>query len=404
MSKKKLLFVINTLSTAGAEMSFLKLLRQLDPERYEIDIYVLLAQGELRECLPDYVHLKNTSYSDESVLAKAGKRHLIEMVFQAAFRRGTILRLLPYLVRTFFIMCKNKRLQPDKLCWQLLAQGAPRPDQEYDLAVAYLEGGSAYYVADVVKAKKKVAFIHIDYARAGYNRVIDRACYLKYDHIFTVSQEGRRTFLQAYPELTGHISLFHNPVDRALMRAKSREQITDPAWCDYDGKKLLTVGRLNPQKAYEVAIETMCLLKEAGVRARWYVLGEGEERPKLEQLIHRYGLEEDFLLPGATDNPYPYYAGCDLYVHVTRFGGRSVAIQEAQALGCPVLASNCSGNREQIVDGVDGRLVALEPSQIATQIREMLGDEVFLKQLREAAMEKPTNYPEDIEELCSYAE
>ena len=81
-----------------------------------------------------------------------------------------------------------------------------------------------------------------------------------------------------------------------------------------------------------------------------------------------------------------------------------MAIQEAQALGCPVLASNCSGNREQIVDGVDGRLVALEPSQIATQIREMLGDEVFLKQLREAAMEKPTNYPEDIEELCSYAE
>ena len=116
MSKKKLLFVINTLSTAGAEMSFLELLRQLDPERYEIDIYVLLAQGELRECLPDYVHLKNTSYSDESVLAKAGKRHLFEMVFQAAFRRGTILRLLPYLVRTFFIMCKNKRLQPDKLC------------------------------------------------------------------------------------------------------------------------------------------------------------------------------------------------------------------------------------------------------------------------------------------------
>ena len=56
------------------------------------------------------------------------------------------------------------------------------------------------------------------------------------------------------------------------------------------------------------------------------------------------------------------------------------------------------------MDGVDGRLVALEPSQIATQIREMLGDEVFLKQLREAAMEKPTNYPEDIEELCSYAE
>lgn len=404
MSKKKLLFVINTLSTAGAEMSFLELLRQLDPERYEIDVYVLLAQGELRKYLPDYVHLKNTAYSDESVLAKAGKRHMMEMVCRAALRRGTILRQLSYLLRIFFMMCKNRRVQPDKLLWQLLAQGAPPPDQEYDLAVAYLEGGSAYYVADAVKAKKKVAFIHIDYARAGYNRVIDRACYLKYDHIFTVSQEGRNTFLQAYPELGGRISLFHNPVDRALMLEKSREPVNDPAWSAYAGKKLLTVGRLNPQKSYEVAIETMRLLKAAGVRARWYVLGEGEERPKLEQLIRRYGLEEDFLLPGATDNPYPYYAGCDLYVHVTRFEGRSVAIQEAQALGCPVLASDCSGNREQIADGVDGRLVALEPARIADQIREMLGDEKLLAQLAQAAVEKPTNYPEDIEELCSYAE
>lgn len=402
MSKKRLLFVINTLSAAGAEMSFLELLRQLDMNRYEIDVYVLLAQGELRERLPDGVHLKNVHYSDASVLTRAGKRHLIRMVLCAALRRGTIVRLFPYLVRTFFAMCKNRRLQPDKLLWQLLAQGAPGIDQEYDLAVAYLEGGSTYYVADVAKARKKVAFVHIDYARAGYSREIDRECYLKYDHIFTVSQEGAGTFLLSYPELSDKISLFHNPVDRAAMCAKSRAVITDPAWCGYEGKKLLTVGRLNPQKAYEVAIEVMHLLKQAGVQARWYVLGEGQERPRLEQLIRRYGLEQDFLLLGASDNPYPYYAGCDLYVHVTRFEGRSVAIQEAMALGCPVLASDCSGNREQIEDGTDGSLVALEPQEIAERIQEMLEDEPLRKRLAQAAKKKPVNYPEDIEELLSF--
>ena len=404
MSKKKLLFVINTLSTAGAEMSFLELLRRLDPQNYEIDVYVLLAQGELRAQLPDYVCLKNEAYSDSSVLTREGKQHLIRMVLSAAFRRGTVIRQLPYLVSTFASMCKHRRIQADKLLWQLLAQGAPRPDTEYDLAVAYLEGGSAYYVADAVQAKKKAAFIHIDYARAGYNRAMDRACYLKYDHIFTVSQEGRRTFLESYPELTGSISLFHNPVDCEAMRTKSLAAPAHRAWSDYGGKKLLTVGRLNPQKAYEIAIETVRLLKEAQVPVRWYVLGEGAERPKLEQLIRQYGLEQDFLLLGATDNPYPYYAGCDLYVHATRFEGRSVAIQEAMALGCPVLASDCSGNREQITDDVDGRLVALEPSQIAEQIRVMLGDEVLLRRLGKAAMEKTASHPEDIERLLSLAE
>lgn len=404
MSRKKLLFVINTLSTAGAEVSFLELLRQLDPKRYEVDVYVLMAQGELREQLPEYVRLKNTSYSDSSVLSREGKRHMVEMVLRAAVHRGNVFRQLPYLLRTFLSMCRTGRLQPDKLLWQLLAQGAPRETEVYDLAVAYLEGGSAYYVADAVQAKKKVAFMHIDYARAGYSRAIDRACYLKYDHIFTVSEEGRKTFLFSYPELAGRISLFHNPVDRERMLARSREEIKYCEWNDYDGLKLLTVGRLNPQKAYEVAIETMRILKEARVPVRWYVLGEGEERPKLEQLIRRYGLEQDFLLPGATDNPYPYYAECDLYVHATRYEGRSVAIQEAQAFGCPVLASDCSGNREQITDGVNGRLVTLDPRQIADQIRAMLDDREMLERLGKAALEKPTSHPEDIEGLLSFAE
>ena len=404
MSKKKLLFVINTLSAAGAEASFLELLRQLDPHKYEIDVYVLLAQGELRARLPEYVHLKNKAYSDSSVLTGQGKRHLAKRVLVAALCRGTVLRLAPYLLRTFATMCKNRRVQPDKLLWQLVAQGAPRTDKVYDLAVAYLEGGSAYYVADDVKAGKKVAFIHIDYACAGYSRAIDRACYLKYDHIFTVSEEGKKAFLAGYPELSGNISLFHNPINREEIAARSREMPEFCAWNDDTGMKLLTVGRLNPQKAYEVAIETMRILKEACFPVRWYVLGEGSERQRLEKMIHRYGLEEDFLLLGATDNPYPYYAGCDLYVHATRFEGRSVAIQEAQALGCPVLASDCSGNREQITDGVDGRLVELEPSQIASQIQVMLADRKLLARLGRAAMEKPACYPQDIEKLLSFAE
>lgn len=404
MSKKKLLFVINTLSAAGAEMSFLELLGQIDPKQYEVDVFVLLAQGELRARLPAYVCLKNKEYSDCSVLTAEGKRHLVRVVLRAALCRGTLIRQLPYLLRTFFSMCKSRRIQPDKLLWRLAAQGSPQMDAEYDLAVAYLEGGSAYYVADQVRAKKKAAFIHIDYERAGYNRAIDRACYLKFDHIFTVSEEGRRTFLANYPELAGKSSLFHNPIDRDRIAAKSRELPEDPLWCDYDGKKLLTVGRLNPQKAYEAAIETMRILKHAGLSVRWYVLGEGPERPKLEALIHRYGLEEDFLLPGAVDNPYPYYVGCDLYVHATRFEGRSMAVQEAQALGAPVLASDCSGNREQITDGVDGRLVALEPEKLAGQIQAMLSDEALLERLGKAAAEKSISHPEDIEKLLSFAE
>ena len=63
-------------------------------------------------------------------------------------------------------MKQQGRFLPDKLLWRILADGAPTMPKEYDLAVAYLEGGATYYVADRVKAKKKAAFIHIDYKKS----------------------------------------------------------------------------------------------------------------------------------------------------------------------------------------------------------------------------------------------
>lgn len=80
--------------------------------------------------------------------------------------------------------------------------------EEYDLAVAYLEGGSAYYVADHVRAKKKAAFIHIDYTKAGYTRKLDRDCYLKYDAIFPIGEDVKQQFLKVYPECAGRTKVF----------------------------------------------------------------------------------------------------------------------------------------------------------------------------------------------------
>ena len=74
--KKKLLFVINTLSAAGAEMALLELLKRLSPDEYEISLYVLMEQGELSDRLPEYVTLLNKNYSQVSVLSKEGRKHM----------------------------------------------------------------------------------------------------------------------------------------------------------------------------------------------------------------------------------------------------------------------------------------------------------------------------------------
>ena len=172
----------------------------------------------------------------------------------------------------------------------------------------------------------------------------------------------------------------------------------------YEGLRLLTVGRLTYQKAYDVAIEAMRLLKDKGWRVRWYVLGEGDQRRSLEKKIHALGLEEDFVLLGAVENPYPYYAQADLYLHATRFEGKSIAIQEAQTLGCAVIASDCNGNREQIEEGVDGMLCALTPQGIAESAAMLLSDGERRKALGRAAARKDMNQGRELEEFLKLLE
>ena len=164
----------------------------------------------------------------------------------------------------------------------------------------------------------------------------------------------------------------------------------------YDGIRILTVGRLTELKAYPVAIEAMRLLKKANIDARWYVLGEGPEREKLEKQISDAGLEQDFLLLGAVDNPYPYYAQADLYVHATQYEGKSIAIQEAQILGRAVIASDRSGNREQIQSGEDGILCDLTAEAVKDAVIYLLQNPQEKKKMEMTASAKMMTQEDDL--------
>ena len=213
----------------------------------------------------------------------------------------------------------------------------------------------------------------------------------------TVSDEVRSHFLVVYPECSSKTEIFYNLIDQEGDRKRAEEEggFQDT----YQGMRLLTVGRLTYQKAYDITVEAMKLLKDAGLRARWYVLGEGDQRSMLEKKIASLGLKEDFVLLGAVANPYPYYAQADLYIHATRFEGKSIAIQEAQTLGRAVIASDCNGNREQIIDGEDGILCELTPQAIADSIADLLKDHEKRKRLGQAAAKKTTAQKEEIEKL-----
>lgn len=322
---------------------------------------------------------------------------MVRRVMAAALRRGTVFRLLPYLIRHFFSMAAKRQIQPDKLLWRLLSDGGQRFEEEFDLAVAYLEGGSAYYVSDHVRAARKAAFIHTDYELAGYNRALDKKCYLNFDRIFAVSDEAKNSFERAYPECREKCYLFPNLLDVEGIRRKAAQ----PGGFDDDfkGLRILTVGRLIALKGYDLAMEALSLLKERGEQVRWYALGEGNQRSFLEEKRKKLGLEEDFLLPGAVKNPYPYFAQADIYVHATRIEGKSIAIQEAQILGKAILVSDCRGNRDQVTEGVDGLICELTPESICDGIQKLIHGPELRGRLGKKAAERSFGDREALKKL-----
>lgn len=394
---KKILFVMNTMGRAGAEKALLELFKHIDRTEYEISLFILTGQGELINDVPEYVKILNKKILPVSVHSEEGRKVLFRSSLKVLFKRFNIIKLLPYFIKNAGALKNNGVYQPDKFMWRAFADGAEVLNEKYYLAVAYIEGAAAYYVADHVKAEKKAAFIHVDYSYAGYTRKLDRDCYLKFDRIFAVSGEVAGVFNKVYPELIEKTEIFPNMIDREEIKKRADE---GPGFTDgFDGIRILTIGRLTAQKSLETSIETCYLLKKHGKNIRWYVLGEGDRRKKLEALIKKRDLNDCFYLYGSVENPYTYIKEADIFVHCTRFEGKSLAVQEAQILGKPIIVSNCSGNREQIVNGEDGVVCSFDPKSMARAINELILDKEKRNRYSQNAAKKDDGERASVERL-----
>ncbi len=389
--RRTILFVTNTLGRAGAEKTLMALLAEFNPERYDISLYSLIPQGEMFAYVPKHVTVLNRTPDLGSVLSAEGRGKIQRQVLRSLLRPRAGGRFLVTLPRNLRWQWKRRAersgFQLDKLCWELIADAAASaPDApvkgRYDLAIAFLEGAATYFVARHVQAARKAAFVHVDYTQSGLNPAQDAPFYTAYDAVFGVSRDVLASFVAAHPTMTRKARVFHNRIPAAEIRARAAE---GAGFDDgFTGLRLLTVARLHPQKAFDIAIPALRRAIDSGLSLRWYVLGEGPEREKLTRLIERCGLASDFVLLGVRDNPYPYMAGCDIYLQATHYEGWSIALAEALILGRPVIASDCTGNREQIQNEANGLLVPLGEEALAAAIERMARDEALRARFTEA--------------------
>jgi len=155
------------------------------------------------------------------------------------------------------------------------------------------------------------------------------------------------------------VHVIYNPVVTPELFAKADEPLDHPWFEPSEPPVILSVGRLTPAKDYSTLIKAFALVRKE-MPARLMILGEGEERPKLEALIRDLGLEKDVALPGFVNNPYKYMKHAAVFVLSSQWEGLPTVLIEALALGIPVVSTDCpSGPAEILNNGEYGRLVTV---------------------------------------------
>jgi glycosyltransferase involved in cell wall biosynthesis len=362
--KKNILFVMNNLNCGGAEKALISLLETIDYSLYNIDLFLFKHDGLFLEKIPQTVNLLEEPfeyrYFDMSI-----KKAILDLL-----KRGRLGLIFPRICAGYLFKLEKNRAVSEQRSWKYLSKSISVINKKYDAAIGFLEKNPIYFCIEKVVADKKIGFIHTDYNKLGMDSEIDAKYFRKLDHIVSVSEECVNILKQRFPLLNRKIKLMHNIVSPHLIKKLSLEEIK----IQHKGITIVTVGRLHHLKGFDLAINACEMVVKKGYALTWYIVGEGEERTKLEQLIKEKNLQEIFILLGAKENPYPYIKGADLYVHPSRFEGKSIAIDEAKILNKPIVVTNFNTAKDQIIHEKNGLIVETNAKSIAEGIVTLIRD------------------------------
>ena len=372
--KKKILFVIDSLHCAGAEKSLTTLLSLLDYSKYDVDLQLFGYGGALEELVPKEVNiLKPMEYIKFSSLST--KNAVIKSLKNMNFK------MLSSRLRFSLAIRKNNysNAQKARVYWQKVSNVIEKNNKEYDIAISYAQGVPTFYVAEKVCAKKKLAWVNVSYKLEDEDRAFQEQFYDKYNKIVAVSDSAKNVFLETFNKYNDKLEIIYDINDADFIKKMS---VQGQSYNDnYTGLRILTIGRLDNQKGYDMALEACKILKEKGIEFKWYSLGIGPLKDEIEKYIEDNNLKNHFKLLGVKANPYPFIKDCDIYVQTSRFEGFGIAIAEARMLNKPVVTTRFDAVYNQMKDRKNGLVVDMNSQGIVNGILELINNKKLTNEI-----------------------
>lgn len=391
---KKLLIVINSLDIGGSEKSLISLLNLVDYNEYQVDLLMIKKGGDFDSYIPSQVNVLDIpeyyQFLKGNMNFSMYKKILYYIIRIKCSMDLRINKILNYKMNNQQIFYKNQKY---------ILEDIP---QKYDIAIAYAQGFPTYLVADKVTARKKIAWINCDYRFTSYDKKMDKKFYNSIDKIIAVSDTGKQSIISINPKYKDKIEVIKDVLDPSLIAKMADEYEVN---FSSDFINIVTVARLvMGYKGYDIAIEAAKNLRELDIKFKWYVIGDGPDREKIEQLILKYNLQNHFILLGSKKNPYPYMKKCDIYVQTSRVEGLGLTVIEAKMLKSLIVTTNFSTASEIIDDNDTGLIVNINGEDVARGILQYITNfklkETIKNNLLKLKTEDFNDEIKKIKELC----
>lgn len=357
---KRILFFIESLTGGGAERVLTDIVSNLDKNKFDVTVVSVVDVGVYIEDVKR--HCKYFSILDNpSNCNNWFKRLLYKINYKVLYSL------------------------PASWIYKLFLKN------EYDIEVGFVEGFATKIISKSNNKKsKKIAWVHVDpinwdYADQYFRNIEEqKSCYKQFDQIVCVSKSVKHSFEQKVLK-NDQLAVIYNPVDSETITFKSDEKcnIRRP-----DKMLVGTIGRLTAQKGYDRLLKITKKLKSQGLDFEVWILGEGQERIKLEKFIEDNSLDGTVKILGFHKNPYKYIKQCDLFVCSSRAEGFSLAIAESMVLELPVISTDCSGPNELLNYGEYGLLVNNDDDSLYNGLKKLLTEKSILMDYKKKSSER----------------
>lgn len=353
MNKKKVLFVVHQLNYGGVQKSLISALNAIDYEENDVTLYI----RKNRINLIDDVN-RNVS----RIIINDDKTHY--------YRKPYVIWLMIWEFICGILNLETKKTKIHQMLVDYINEAQMQYEKKhhfyqeevYDVAVSYIQGYTAKFVADYISAKKKVMLFH---SSADEKHDLHKQVMSKYQAIVGVNENVRDVLKKAYPNEIKKIRAITNYVDPLPVREKALEPLIKRT---ADRIFLCTCGRLAKEKGFDLAVEAAKLLKDNGISFHWWFIGDGVERSALEDKIALANLGENIEITGMQHNPYTYMKACNIYVQPSYEESYGLTIAEAKILCKPIVSTETIGGKLQLKHRENGILTGFTGDEIADGI------------------------------------